>query len=439
MEKILMKDLKKYYEKEITIEGFVDNIRNLQWVQFIILKDDTGKVQITVEKSLEENKELVEIVNNLTIESTIKVTGVLKESPKVKLNGMELIPTKIVVTSVSEPELPFNYKDITNVNLDTRLDYRFIDLRSDKNILLFKVQSTLIRYMREYLYNNNFTEIHTPKLIGTASESGSEVFEVKYFDRLAYLAQSPQFYKQMAMASNFNRIFEVAPCFRAENSNTSKHTTEFTSFDVEFSYINGVEDVMKLESEMLVYGLEKLKETMGEEIKSTFGIDITVPTLPFPVMKLADIYRELEERYNYKVDKSEQNDLTTEAERLCKKLAHDKFNHEFLFVVDFPAEKRAFYHMRDENGILQGYDLIWQGIEITTGAQREHRYEEIVKNAKEKGLDKDVKFYLEFFKYGCPPHGGFAIGVDRLTMLLLQIPSVKESMFLFRGPNRLNP
>ena len=439
MEKILMKDLKKYYEKEITIEGFVDNIRNLQWVQFIILKDDTGKVQITVEKSLEENKELVEIVNNLTIESTIKVTGVLKESPKVKLNGMELIPTKIVVTSISEPELPFNYKDITNVNLDTRLDYRFIDLRSDKNILLFKVQSTLIRYMREYLYNNNFTEIHTPKLIGTASESGSEVFEVKYFDRLAYLAQSPQFYKQMAMASNFNRIFEVAPCFRAENSNTSKHTTEFTSFDVEFSYINGVEDVMKLESEMLVYGLEKLKETMGEEIKSTFGIDITVPTLPFPVMKLADIYRELEERYNYKVDKSDQNDLTTEAERLCKKLAHDKFNHEFLFVVDFPAEKRAFYHMRDENGILQGYDLIWQGIEITTGAQREHRYEEIVKNAKEKGLDKDVKFYLEFFKYGCPPHGGFAIGVDRLTMLLLQIPSVKESMFLFRGPNRLNP
>ena len=439
MEKILMKDLKKYYEKEITIEGFVDNIRNLQWVQFIILKDDTGKVQITVEKSLEENKELVEIVNNLTIESTIKVTGVLKESPKVKLNGMELIPTKIVVTSISEPELPFNYKDITNVNLDTRLDYRFIDLRSDKNILLFKVQSTLIRYMREYLYNNNFTEIHTPKLIGTASESGSEVFEVKYFDRLAYLAQSPQFYKQMAMASNFNRIFEVAPCFRAENSNTSKHTTEFTSFDVEFSYINGVEDVMKLESEMLVYGLEKLKETMGEEIKSTFGIDITVPTLPFPVMKLADIYRELEERYNYKVDKSEQNDLTTEAERLCKKLAHDKFNHEFLFVVDFPAEKRAFYHMRDENGILQGYDLIWQGIEITTGAQREHRYEEIVKNAKEKGLDKDVKFYLEFFKYGCPQHGGFAIGVDRLTMLLLQIPSVKESMFLFRGPNRLNP
>lgn len=437
--KILMKDLKDYYNQEIVIEGFIDNIRNLQWVQFIVLKDNTGKVQITIEKSLEENKELVEIVNNLTTESTLKVTGILKENTKVKLNGMELIPNKIEITSTSESELPFNYKDITNVNLDTRLDYRFIDLRSDKNILLFKVQSTLIRYMREYLYNNNFTEIHTPKLIGTASESGSEVFEVKYFDRLAYLAQSPQFYKQMAMASNFNRIFEVAPAFRAENSNTSKHTTEFTSFDVEFSYIDSVKDVMNLEAEMLTYALKKLKDEFGEEIKKTFEVDINVPTLPFPTMKLKEVYKELEERYGYIVDKNEQNDLTTEAERLCKKLAKDKFNHEFLFVIDFPAEKRAFYHMRDENGILQGYDLIWNGVEITTGAQREHRYEEIVKNALEKGLEKDVKFYLEFFKYGCPPHGGFGVGVDRLTMLLLNMPNIKESMFLFRGPNRINP
>ncbi len=439
MERIYLKDLKNYYGKEVELSGFVENIRDLQWVQFVILKDDTGKVQITIEKSEEKNKEMVELISNLTLESTIKVKCVVMENPKVKLNGMELIPSSIEVTSVCNGELPLNYKDPENVNLDTRLDYRFIDLRSEKNTLIFKVQSTLIRYMREYLYNNKFTEIHTPKLIGAASESGSEVFEVKYFDTKAYLAQSPQFYKQMAMASGFDRIFEVAPCFRAENSNTSKHTTEFTSFDVEFSYINSKEDVMNLEAEMLTYALKHLKEEMGEKIKEVFGIDIVVPTLPFPVMKLSEIYEELENRYNYKVEESEKNDLTTEAERLCKKLAMDKFNHEFLFVVDFPAEKRAFYHMRDEKGILQGYDLIWRGIEITTGAQREHRYDHIVKSAKEKGLDEDVKFYLEFFKYGCPPHGGFAIGVDRLTMLLLDLPSLKESMFLFRGPNRLNP
>lgn len=439
MERIYLNELKNHYEKEVEVSGFIDNIRDLQWVQFVILRDITGKVQLTIEKSEEKNKEMIELISNLPLESTIKVKCMVVENPKVKLNGMELIPSSIEVTSISDKELPFNYNDPESVNLDTRLDYRFIDLRSQKNILTFQVQSTLIKYMREYLYNNKFTEIHTPKLIGAASESGSEVFEVKYFDRKAYLAQSPQFYKQMAMASGFERIFEVAPSFRAENSNTSKHATEFTSFDVEFSYINSKEDVMNLEAEMLTYGLGHLKEELGEKIKEVFGIDIVVPTLPFPTMKLSEVYEELETRYGYTVEESEKTDMTTEGERLCKKLAKDKFNHEFLFITDFPAEKRAFYHMRDENGILQGYDLIWRGIEITTGAQREHRYEEIVKNAKEKGLDEDVKFYLEFFKFGCPPHGGFAIGVDRLTMLLLEIPSVKESMFIFRGPNRLNP
>ena len=439
MEKININELKNYFDKEIEISGFVDNIRNLQWVQFIILRDSTGKVQVTIEKSEEANKEMVEIINTLPVESTVKITGKVVESPKVKLNGMEIIPTKIEVTSSSSLELPFNFKDLANVNLDTRLDYRFIDLRNDKNNFIFKVQSTLVRYMREYLYNNKFTEIHTPKLLGAASESGAEVFEVKYFDRSAYLAQSPQFYKQMAMAAGMDRIFEVAPCFRAENSNTSRHATEFTSFDVEFSYINSFNDVMNLEAEMLTYALSKLKEELGDKIKELFDIDIVVPTLPFPTMALADVYKELEERYGYKVDESEKTDMTTEAERLSLKLAKEKFNHEFLFITDFPAEKRAFYHMRNKDGVLQGYDLIWRGVEITSGAQREHRYEEICKNAKEKGLEEDVKFYLGFFKYGCPPHGGFAIGVDRLTMLLLDIPSVKETQFLFRGPNRLNP
>ena len=439
MKKININELKNYFDKEIEISGFVDNIRNLQWVQFIILRDSTGKVQVTIEKSEEANKDMVEIINSLPIESTVIITGKVVESPKVKLNGMEIIPSKIEVTSNSSLELPFNFKDLANVNLDTRLDYRFIDLRNDKNNFIFKVQSTLVRYMREYLYNNNFTEIHTPKLLGAASESGAEVFEVKYFDRSAYLAQSPQFYKQMAVAAGMDRIFEVAPCFRAENSNTSRHATEFTSFDVEFSYINSFNDVMNLEAEMLTYALSKLKEELGDKIKELFGIDIVVPTLPFPTMSLTDVYKELEERYGYKVDESEKTDMTTEAERLSLKLAKEKFNHEFLFITDFPAEKRAFYHMRNKDGVLQGYDLIWRGVEITSGAQREHRYEEICKNAKEKGLDEDVKFYLEFFKYGCPPHGGFAIGVDRLTMLLLDIPSVKETQFLFRGPNRLNP
>ena len=437
--KINANELKNYADKEIVFEGFVDAIRDIKWVQFVVLRDNTGKVQMTIEKSLESNKEMVELISTLPLESTVKVNCKVVMNPNVKLNGMELIPTKIEVTSKSENELPFNYKDLENVNLDTRLDYRFIDLRNEKNMKIFEIQSTIVRYMREYLYNHKFTEIHTPKLIGTASESGSEVFEVKYFDRKAYLAQSPQFYKQMAMASGFNRVFEVAPCFRAENSNTSRHATEFTSFDVEFSYINSFNDVMNLEAEMLAYALSKTNEEWKDDIKNIFGTEIKVPTLPFPKMTLKDVYKELEERYGYVVPENEKIDLTTEAEKLVYKLAQDKFDHEFMFITDYPADKRAFYHMRDENGVLQGYDLIWRGVEITTGAQREHRYEKIVKNANEKGLGEDVKFYLEFFKYGCPPHGGFAIGVDRLTMLLLGVSNVKESMFLFRGPNRLNP
>ena len=432
-------ELKNHIDEEIEIQGFVDNVRNIKWVQFIVLRDTTGKIQITIEKSVEENKQMVELVETLTNESTVKVKGKIIKNENVKLNGMEIIPTSIEVTSVSAPELPINYKDLENINLDTRLDYRFLDLRNEKNALIFKVQSTLVRYMREYLYNNNFIEIHTPKLIGAASESGSEVFEVKYFDRLAYLAQSPQFYKQMAMSSGFERIFEVAPCFRAENSNTNRHATEFTSFDVEFSYINSFEDVMNLEAEMITYGIKHTKEELGDKIKEVFGVDIVVPSLPFPKMTVAEIYKEIEERYGYTVDDSEKTDLTTEAEKLVGKLAHDKYNHEYMFVTEFPAEKRPFYHMRDENGILQGYDLIWKGMEITSGAEREHRYDKLLKSVQEKGLGEDVKFYLEFFKYGCPPHGGFAIGVDRLTMLILGIPTIKESEFLFRGPNRLNP
>lgn len=416
---------------KVEFQGFIENLRDKKNMQFVVIRDLTGKIQITVIKS--EKPEIAEIFSRATLESTVKVTGVAVKNEYVKLGGMEVIPDTVEITSKAEA-LPIS----EDSSIDQRLDYRWIDLRQEKNQLMFQVETTLLSAMREYLLNNDFIEIHTPKFIASASESGSEVFEVKYFNRKAYLAQSPQFYKQMAMASGFERVFEIAPCFRAEKSHTKKHATEFTSFDVEFSYINSFHDVVNLEAEMIAYGLKKVKEKYGEKIKEIFGVEVVVPSLPFPQMKLKDIYDELEKRYDFTVPEEEKTDLTTEAERLCERLAKDKFNHEFLVVTDYPPDKRAFYHMR-RNGILQGYDLIWKGIEITSGAQREHRYEEIKKNAEEKGLGDDVKFYLEFFKYGIPPHGGFAIGVDRLIMLLLNIPTIKDTMFLFRGPDRLTP
>ena len=413
------------------VQGFVENFRNKKNMAFIVVKDITGKLQVTIVK--EEHPEFNEMLDQLTIHSVVSFEGEVVASEYVKMGGKEMYPTSMKIESIAEA-LPI--KDDSDI--DVKMDYRWIDLRRDKNHLMLKLQTTLTAAMREFLVERNFVEIHTPKLIAAASESGSDVFAVKYFDTTAYLAQSPQFYKQMAMASGLERIFETGPVFRAEKSYTNKHATEFTGFDLEFSYIDSFEDVMKMEEELVTYAIAKVKEAHGAELAELYGEELVVPKLPFPRMKLRDVYAELEARYGYTVPDELKGDLTTEAERMTKQLCRDMFDHEFLFITDYDAKERAFYHMRDEAGVPQGYDLIWRGVEITTGAQREHRYEVLKAQAEEKGLADDVKFYLEFFKYGCPPHGGFGIGIDRLTMLFLGL-SIKEVQFLFRGPNRLTP
>nr|WP_300565317.1 aspartate--tRNA(Asn) ligase [uncultured Acetatifactor sp.] len=443
-ERVYIKDIAGKIGTEVKLQGFADNIRNSKSMLFIVLKDITGKVQITLEK--EKAPELAEQLEAVTNDSVLTVIGQVAENEYVKLGGIEIIPKEISVESVAEAlpiarkEIPASKKKkaVERSSIDQRIDYRWIDLRTEENQLMFQVQTTLVNAMRQYLLKENFIEIHTPKLIGAASESGADVFQVEYFDRKAYLAQSPQFYKQMAMASGFERIFEVGPVFRAEKSFTSKHTTEFTGFDLEFSYIDSFRDVMRMEENLLRAGLEAVQERHGEQIKELFGMEVIVPDTPFPVVTLKELYRGLEQEFGYTVEESEKGDLTTDAERLSFEWVKKHYGHEFLFVTDYSAQKRAFYHMRDENGVPQGYDLVWRGVEITTGAQREHRWEVLKKQAEEKGLAEDVKFYLEFFRYGCPPHGGFGIGVDRLTMLLMGL-TIKDAMFLFRGPNRLTP
>ncbi len=429
MERVLINELKENESSKIS--GWADVIRDTKYMVFVILKDRSGSIQVSIDK--EKDKEIVEKLSGILANSVLSFTGKMVKSEYVKQGGKEFLPEVVEVLS-SADAIPID----SSANIDTRLDYRWIDLRSEKNNLMFQVQTAFVTGMREFLIKEDFTEIHTPKLIGAASESGSDVFEVKYFDRKAYLAQSPQFYKQMAMASGIERIFEVAPAFRAENSNTNRHTTEFTSFDLEFSYIDSYEDVMDMEERLLVAGLEKVKEKYEDKIKELFGTEVIIPKRPFPRINLQDLYKELESRYGYNIPEHDIGDMNAEAEKLTSKYAMEEFGHEFIFVTGFTKTKRAFYHMR-KNDIPEGYDLIWRGTEITTGAQREHRYEILKQQAEEKGLGRDVEFYLEFFKYGCPPHGGFAIGVDRLTMLLLGLPSLKEEMFIFRGPSRLTP
>ena len=429
MKRTLIRELKP--EEQSKISGWALKIRDTKYMVFIVLQDRSGKIQVSIDKK--NNEELVKKLEGVLASSILSFTGKMVLSEYVKDGGKEFLPEDLEILSRSDA-LPLD----ETASIDTRLDYRWIDLRSEKNNLMLKVQAKFVEGMREFLLNNDFTEIHTPKLIGAASESGSEVFEVKYFDRLAYLAQSPQFYKQMAIASGLERVFELAPSFRAENSNTNRHATEFTSLDLEFAYINDYQDVMDMEEDLLIAGLTKVKEAYGKDIKELFGEEVIVPKKPFPRIKLQDLYQELNTRYGYQIPDTDIGDMNAETEKLTSKYAMEVYNSEFIFVTDFAKTKRAFYHMR-KNDVPEGFDLIWKGMEITTGAQREHRYDVLKSQSEEKGLGKDIEFYLEFFRYGCPPHGGFAIGIDRLTMLLLGIPSIKEEMFLFRGPSRLTP
>jgi aspartyl-tRNA synthetase len=428
MERTLIRKIKP--GSQVKVQGFAERIRSVGAMTFLVVRDRTGKVQLTLEKGV--CAELDAALEKITPESVISAEGKTAVNPRVRLGGIELLPEKIEIESMAAP-LPVNAES----GADTRMDYRWICLRGEKERLLFEVQTCLADAMRRFLLEREFIEIHTPKLIAAASESGADVFAVEYFGRKAYLAQSPQFYKQMAMAAGMERIFETGPVFRAEKSFTNRHATEFTGFDLEISFIESFEDVMRLEAELLTSAIARVEAAYGSVIERRYGKKVIVPKLPFPVISLPELYRELEARYGYRVPESEKGDMTTQAERLSYRFAQEVFGHEFLFVTDFAAEKRAFYHMR-KNGVPQGYDLLWRGVEITTGAQREHRYEILKRQAEERGLGEDVKYYLEFFRCGCPPHGGFGLGLDRMTMLLLGT-AIKEAMFLFRGPNRLTP
>lgn len=435
--KIDIDELKNYENKEITIQGFVDKIRNLQYVQFVILRDISGKIQITIEKN-EDNQELVALVDSLTLESTIKVTGTVSINEKVKLGGLEFIPSKLEITSKALPELPLDIKSKDNALRETRLDYRFLDLRREENNLFFRCETILEHALREYCVNNNFIEIHTPKIAAGAAESGAEVFKIDYFGQTACLSQSPQFYKQMAMASGFDKVFEIGPAFRAENSHTSYHATEINMADVEISWINSFEDVMDMEEAWIKYALDKLKETYGEEIKKVFNIELSDTSIKFPRITFAEAKEILKQQYHYVGEKEE--DFERKEENLLCKYAKEKYNCDFIFITKFPFSARPFYHMLDENGLTNSYDLLFKGVEITTGAQREHRVDILTKQMLEKEINPEsLQFYLDFFKYGCPPHGGFAIGIARIMMQIFEMDNIREATFIYRGPTRLNP
>lgn len=430
MNRTYIKDVKE--NEKVKVAGFIENLRDKKSMQFIVLQDTTGKLQVTVEK--EKLPQVAEVFSSVIVGSVVEIEGTVINNEYVKLGGKELIPESVKVLSSAEA-LPIN----NQAQIEERMNYRWIDLRDEKKALVFKIATLTEKAIRDYCIQNNFVEIHTPKISAQSSEGGSEVFKLDYFGTPAYLTQSPQLYKQMAMAAGFERVFEIGDCFRAEQSFTARHATEFTSFDVEMSYIDSHYDVMDFEERLLTYVLAEVNKVYGEQIKEVFGVEVKVPTEKFikiPYHKALEI---LKTEYNYI---GANNDFDTESERLICDYAIKKHNSEFVFITEFPTSQRAFYSMKSEDNaeLSKTFDLLYKDVEITSGAQREHRAEELTQNIKEKGINPEsMQGYIDFFRYGCPTHGGFAIGVARFMAKMLNLPSIKEATYLFRGPKRILP
>ena len=425
-----IKDLKEKIGEKVKVSGFVQVRRDQGGIKFFVVRDVTGTVQVVFLKGAGEvfNK-----AGEVSLESVVSIEGLVKEEKQAP-GGFEVSAESLEILSKAEPELPIpilEEKSGEPTDITKRLDWRWIDLRKEENLKIFRVWTELEKGFRSYYDQQGFIQIYTPSLMGTASETGADVFKLQYFEGEAYLAQSPQFYKQMAQASGFEKVFCVGPVFRAEPSFTSRHMTEFTGWDFEISYIDSHLDVMSVEENLIVSGFTQLKKTVLP--------DLEIPSTPFPRITMEEAKEKLSKAG---IKAGRKFDISGEEEIEICKIIKEETGHDFVFVTDWPVEARPFYHMRyeDNPSLTKSFDLLYKGLEITTGSQREHRYDVLIYQAKEKGMSvESLSDYLNFFKFGCPPHGGAGTGPGRLVMKILDIPSVKEVTFLPRDVRRLKP
>ncbi|NWF95115.1 MAG: aspartate--tRNA(Asn) ligase [Candidatus Thorarchaeota archaeon] len=422
--------------KKVVLVGWVHILRDKGRIKFVILRDEHGTIQVTVpEKKV--RPEVFETIGRLRSEFVIVVRGTVVATSQVE-SGVEVIPDSVRIINNAD-RLPIDIVEgKVDVDLDTRLNHRIIDLRKPKVNAIFRVQHSLVRFAREFLENNDFVEIHTPKLVAEATEGGANLFEVKYFERRAYLAQSPQFYKQLMLLAGFGRVFEIAPVFRAEKHNTRRHVNEYTSFDLEMAWISGVEDVMKMEEQMLHHAFKKTAKHAASDLE-LLGVDFHVPKIPFKRIKYADAIQMLrDEGKEVKIG----DDLDPECERILGELFPQRFGTDMVFITHYPLELRPAYTMPSltDEGMTESFDLTYKGMEITTGSQRIHLHDLLVERFKAKGYNpENFSFYIDPFRYGAPPHGGLGLGVERLTMQVLGIDNIREAVLLPRDRERLTP
>lgn len=415
--------------EKVFLSGWTHRIRKLKSVTFLILRDRTGMIQCVLNK---EKADSLDIKN----ESVVSISGIVKESHN-NISNLEVQADEIEIISNPVEEVPLEInKDDLEASLDTILNNRVVSLRHPKKNAIFKVNALVAEGFREFFSKKGFTEIITPKIVSEGAEGGTEMFKVKYFEKDAYLAQSPQFYKEMMVAAGYERVFEIGTFFRAEEHNTRRHLNQFTSMDMEMGFIKDENDIMDMEEAFLRYLVCKLNKD-GKNYFNLLNAEIPVIGDAIPRMKLKDAHEILKEKYN-KV--CENGDMDSEGERLISLYAKEKFNSDFIFLTGYSKKKRPMYTMPLGEEDTRSFDLIFRGCEITSGSQRIHDYNMLCESFRNKGLDpKHFGSYLESFKYGMPPHGGLAIGLERLTSLLLSLENVREASLFPRDRTRLVP
>ena len=422
--------------EEVSIAGWVHEKRKLGGLLFLIVRDRSGMVQVTLPKKFVPG-DVFETAKGLSRESVVVVKGKLQAMEKAP-GGVEIIPSKITVLSSAASPLPLDPTGKVQANLDTRLDHRVLDLRRPEVVAIFKIRSRALKAAREHLQGQGFLEVHTPRIISTASEGGTELFPISYFEREAFLAQSPQLYKQMLMGSGLDRVFEIATYFRAEEHDTIWHLNEVTAVDCELAFISGYEDVLRVIEGLICAMIRAVRRECPQELE-LLGVELKQPPERFPRLEYAEVLSLLEEEANLKLPFGE--DLTTEAEKKLGELMRQR-GHELYFVTRFPLEAKPFYTRPDsENPELSAsFDLEFKGREIISGSQRIHEYQLLEERIKAKGLSvENFSSYLEAFRYGMPPHGGFGMGIERFLMLLLELPNIREAVLFPRDRHRLEP
>lgn len=414
----------------VTLMGWVHEIRDLGGIIFVLLRDRNGITQITA-PSKKITPELMEEIRKFKKESVIAVKGTIQGSPKAP-GGVEVIPEEVKVLNESKQPLPLDPTEKVRAEIDTRLDSRYLDLRKHSISAIFKIKSAMLHSVRIFLEENGFLEVNTPKLVGSATEGGTELFPITYFEREAFLGQSPQLYKQMMMATGLDKVFEIAPIFRAEEHDTLRHLNEVISIDAELAFADQ-EEAMALLEKLVHNAIKEVKENCQAELED-LGVELEVPELPFPRLE----YDEVIDIVNSKgVHIQHGEDLSRAAEKVLGEVMDG-----YYFITNWPSEIKPFYVQphEDEPEKSYAFDLMYRDLEISSGATRVHQHDLLVKQIKSKGLNPDsFQRYLAAFEYGMPPHAGWGLGAERFTMCITGMKNIRETVLFPRDRRRLTP